>query len=173
MNPRFLICACCFLAAAPLTGIGDEKAKKTKNVEKQVSESGIVMTASMPEESMAGSAVNLRIRIQNKSKNEVIFTVMEKYSDYEDVKLLDAKGRPVPLTQFGALMYGGRRWRVGSSLLWRLGEGEHREDTLNLSRVFDLSEPGQYTLSISAAVAAEKTVKLKIEKLRFKVVEEP
>src|SRR5687767_5127724 len=90
---------CVFLVSF-FFGTAGEKTNKMKTIQKNANEKGLVMTASLSEEAVAGCAIPLAIRLENQSKEEFIFTARGKYQDY-DLKVLDSKGQPIPYTSFG------------------------------------------------------------------------
>lgn len=172
MKPLFLIGACWGLALTSLPGITGENTKQV--IEKKSIQEEIVILAVLPEASVAGNGVSLKIRVENQSKKPVSFTYRSKYWDY-DLRVLDWKGQPVPLTRFGKRAYADSRKEVAGEKL-RLAAGKHVEVTLNVARVFDLTKTGEYTVTISRETAdepkGEKTTNLRIDNLRFKVVSE-
>jgi hypothetical protein len=167
MHWKFAAGICCLVAAASLAMTATEKDGKKPVAEKRVENMDVLMSASVPELSVAGSTINVKIKIENKSKEDIEFRAMGKYWDY-NLKLLDSKGRLVALTKFGKIAYGGSR-DVGSGQMGTLGTGKQMEVTLNLSRIFDLSVGGEYKLNLSRNLNA---IILKIDGLRFKLGEE-
>jgi hypothetical protein len=148
-------------------GAGDVKTSEKKVVQKDV-----VMTTSLPEEVIAGSAFNLKITVQNQSKAQVVGRTMTKYWDF-DLDLVDSKGKPVPFTRFGKMAYGDAR-KEGSGIDIEIAAGESMEVTLNIARVFDLTREGEYTLSLTRELqVAGQGIVLKIEEIKFKVVAGP
>jgi hypothetical protein len=166
MKFRSFVLFSCFFMTFCICRAAGEGAKKMKNVLKTVEQDGLIMAASMPQKSIAGSAVNLKISLRNKRKKEIEFFLRGEYWDY-DLKLVDAVGQPVPLTQYGKLVYGDYRRFGGSSYLLQLGPGKILEATVNVARVFDLTQEGEFFLSISLPVG------VKIEKMPFKMIGEP
>ena len=168
-----LICFSYFFGATsllPLVG-GQEGAPKTIN--KKVVKDDLVMQASMPDTFIAGSAMHVKIRVDSNSKDDIRYFTRTKYLDY-DLELSDYKGKSVPLTRFGKIAYGDYRTAGGSGRIPPLPAGEHIEVTLNIARVFDLTEIGDYTLSISREFwLPNRRLALKITLIKFKVVEEP
>ena len=135
-------------------------------VEKKVVSKGFLFLATLPEQSIAGSAIQLQIKIENQGKEAVRHMSFTKYRDY-DLRLLNAAGEPVGATQFGKSMGGGVSALSGSGIMGWFAPGKEFKETLNLARIFDLTVEGQYTLDVSYGTD------LKIEKLKFKVIEEP
>jgi hypothetical protein len=147
-----------------------EKTATQRDVTKDVT-----MIASVPAVSVAGAAIPLKIKVMNQSKREICNWFHTKYTNL-DLNLLDADGRPVPLTRFGKIAFGDTRG-IGSGIIDRLAPGKETDDTLNLARLFDLTQEGQYTLTIRQRLndlgEANDGIELTIEKMTFKVVEEP
>ena len=162
---------CWLFVAMSFPGAAAEQAKDVKRIEKESSQDQMAIVASVAQESLAGANVNLDIKVKNNSKEDVEFFAKGKYWDF-DLKLSDSKGQSVPLTRFGKIVYGGSR-REGSGLIETLAPGKEMKDTLNVSRVFDLTMEGEYTLTVSLKVAkGEKTIHLLIQKMKFVVLDE-
>jgi hypothetical protein len=160
MRPVFVI-VCSFLVVGQVSG--GKRAIET--VEKKAMQDGIVMIVSLPEHSAAGAGLNLTVTLENQSEMDLSFHFRTKYSMY-DLRVEDHKGEPVPLTRFGKTVQG-RGAREGSGVIARLKPGQRREHTLNLARVFDLTDDGEYTLTVGWPGG-----KLKTEKITFKRVDE-
>jgi hypothetical protein len=166
---------CCFGVAISMSTAAEKKAVAMKIIEEKVIQKDIVMLASMPAASIAGSTIHLKLTVENKSKEDIMYYTRTKYFDY-GLTLVDSKGKSVPLTKLGKIVYGDAR-RFGSRRVEILKAEKSMEVTITLSRVFDLSLEGEYTLTINRVVGdelkADKLIDLKIEKIVFKVDEEP
>lgn len=159
---------CCALVVAH--GYGDsaigEEAKKTRTIEKKVIQKGVMIVASMPEESICGSGVNVKVQVENQSKQDIEFYWVGKYEVY-NLEMHDPMGKAVPLTRFGKIVSAPGRGSGGAALA-TLAAGARKEAVLNLARVFDLTQPGEYTLTVSHVAASQ----VKVEKMKFRIVEE-
>ena len=169
MDRLIVVGVCCLCSFTSLAAVAQEKPAKMKFAQKTVTQNGIEMFACLSAENTAGSAVNLNLAVENKSKEKAEFFSRGKYWDY-DLKVLDSKGRPVPLTLFGKVAYGDARTIGGSGLEEALAPGKQMKETLNIARVFDLSQEGEYTLTVRMRIGKSD---LKIENMTFKVKEEP
>jgi hypothetical protein len=152
-------------------GFAGEATGNLKRIEKTNLQEEIMISASMSDTSVAATAVELKIRIQNKSNEGIEYWSKGKYWDYS-LTLRDSRGQLVPFTQFGKVAQGRAR-REGSGLFGTLGAGNEMNETLNLARVFDLSNTGQYTLSVTwKAGKKDKTIDLTVGQIAFRIVEE-
>jgi hypothetical protein len=159
-------------AATSLHEAASQEINKMKTIQKQATQNKILMVAVISDESIAGSPIKLKIKVENRSKEGVSFHSKGKYWDY-DLKLVDFKGSPVALTGFGNVVYGDARGE-GSGVIKRIAAGKYTEDTLNVARVFDLTQEGDYTLTISLKLRRpNERIELKIEKMKFMIIEEP
>lgn len=174
MKYGFVLLPLCCWTSSPYIAIAGEKPPTVKTIEKKVTEMDVSMVAMVPAESIAGSEVNLKITVENQSKEDVIYYTQTKYWDY-DLSLLNSKGEAVPLTRFGKMAYSNSRGD-GSGAFLSLPAGKDMRVTLNLARVFDLTQEGEYSLSISRKLSGHlkthKTFNLKIEKMTFTIVAE-
>jgi hypothetical protein len=161
------ICLGCLLLAAGVPATAGKKAGVMKTIEKQVVEKDIAMLVSVPERSIVGSAIDVRVKLHNQGKRDVTFFRRMKYWDNE-LQLRDQKGQLIPLTRFGKMAEAVRQGR-SSSVNTTLAAGKDIEITLNLARVCDVSVEGEYTLTIIRELDG---INLKIEGMRFKLLDE-
>ena len=148
------------------------KAQDTKSVESTVEVDSIVLTASIPLRAIAGAAIDLKITVENRSKTEVAFIARGAYWDYE-IQVIDNMRRKVPLTRFGKYIYGDSRGIVEQALYERLKPGERIVSKLNVARLFDLSEDGEYEMEVAFHVQhGKKGTALKLNRVRFQLVSE-
>ena len=167
----------CVISSCPvivvlLCGMLGEQ-QSPKFIEKTVRQNGLLLTVTLPTKAIAGSAVNIKIRLENQSTDLVLYRHTGKYVDY-NLATVDAKGKSVALTQFGKVVYGDARIIGGSGVVNKLQPGKYIESTVNVARVFDLSQDGVYTLGVTAIVKTRgDTIQLKVEKMMLAIEEEP
>ncbi|MCI0682351.1 MAG: hypothetical protein L0Y71_09620 [Gemmataceae bacterium] len=155
---------------------GPGKVKLPKMVEMKTVHERLVMVGAMPEASSAGSEVFVKVDVKNQRNEDMRY--VHRHSSYLDIGLAvhDVHGKAVPLTRFGQWAYGAAR-DGGSASLPLLKPEKQVVVHLNLARVFDLSLPGEYSLSVTWYFVQDQPprngVYLRIEKLRFRIVEEP
>lgn len=137
---------------------------------------GILFSVSAPKEFKAGSPFVLSLKLtNNRVDNITIPTIRSLYDnklfDYQ-LEVKDSKGNLVPSTTFANRWVAKRYLRKWSGTSLR--PGETSETQLNLSLLFDLTGPDEYTLTVSqnvrvGEIPAEKTITLKIESIRFQI----
>jgi hypothetical protein len=80
---------------------------------------------------------------------------------YYKIRVLDSKGAPVPFTKEGDPKANPWLWRgklIGVSL--KPGESLNKNDRLFISKWWDLSKPGEYTVLVEGFdLASRQTVK--------------
>jgi hypothetical protein len=169
MSSHHLVALLSLAVAGPVvaSNAAGKKAEAMKTVEKKVTEKGIGMLASVPEKSVAGAAVDLKITFQNRRQQGIsILAGIITAANFE-LQVLDSKGQPVPLTRFGKQAENIRK--AGSSAApIPVAAGKDQEFHVNLARLFDLTLEGDYTLNVRRVVEG---VSLKIEGLPFSIQE--
>jgi hypothetical protein len=82
-------------------------------------------------------------------------------SNYRQFKVVirNADGQVVPYTAFGKFALGGEESSPGSSVIKQFGNGQILSQQYNLSRLFDLTIPGKYTISVKRTLNEEKQKK--------------
>jgi hypothetical protein len=137
---------------------------------KTVEIKGVSLTASVPQASVAGSTIELKIKVQNNSRETVGYRWYGKYVDYE-LKVVNSKGKAARLTEYGEIAYGPTRGSGSGLAGLQLDPEKHFEVKLHLTAVFDLTMPGDYTLSVRRKIRLSDTLlDLKIENLKFSVL---
>lgn len=120
----------------------------------------------------AGSEVKVQILLKNISNNE-IYVLREKSPSLPEqagftAAVSDAKGMAVAYTNYGDKFYKGEAVTFGSPSYAYLKPGETLEQEMEVSKLFDLSKPGTYTVQVqrkddrSAAVAKSNTISITI-----------
>jgi hypothetical protein len=174
MQFAFMLCACGVFALIHEPGEGAKKIGEPKTLQKEVVEQGVSMVAILPEESVAGSTINLKIKTKNVGNEDLRGFTQGKYWDF-DLGLIDSKGQAVPFTRFGKHAFGFLKPN-GPGVSYKFAKGDEVNVTLNIARVFDLSQPGEYSLTIGRGYSkygkTDKGIAVKIEKMTFKVSEE-
>ena len=156
-----------FIGPVVDSGAAGKKAEDMKTVEKKVTEKDIGMVVSLPEKTVVGAPVDLKITFQNRREKDIrILESVIMAANYE-LQVLDSKGEPVPFSRFGK--QGENIRKAGSSaVVTSLAPGKELEFHLNLARIFDLTLEGDYTLNIRRDMEG---VSLKIEGLPFSIQE--
>ena len=157
------------LVASVVMFCSDVTTEKDKDrVEKRVEEKGVVLLASMPRKVTAGSEANLRITVTNNGQTSLRYK-SDGFGNYSfaTLELSNSKGDAVLYTRFGSVVNDDTR--DGSASVRLLKPGHKIEVNLNLSRLYDLSEPGEYNLRINRSFNGVPSV---IDKLPVRVVDE-
>jgi hypothetical protein len=101
----------------------------------------------------SGSAIEAHIALTNISDQPIEFAATDPLCDYSiEIKSLD--GRPVTKTKnANDASAGCLDHRVASrSILVRLKPGEQWEEDIHLNEIFDLTNPGGYTVQVSRKI---------------------
>jgi len=77
--------------------------------------------------------------------------------DYE-VTVLDDHGEPARYSDYGKKVHGKNSDRSGSIIARVIKPGRALQESADLSRIFDLSKPGNYAVSVKKFDAVSKTV---------------
>src|SRR5207244_940982 len=118
-----------------------------------------------------------KVSLTNNSK-EVFDYEHKRKTRYRQFKIVvrNPDGKVVPYTAFGAFALGGEEDAPGSSVTKQLTKGSVLSHRYNLSRLFDLTIPGKYTISVRRDLNEDKQKKdqISIEVLNVAFnVEEP
>ena len=130
-----------------------------------------VLIAKVPQKSLAGDRLMLSLELRNSGKNTLVFRDVVYAAFTMQVRTQD--GNAVPHTLFGARLAKAED-KQGRKVHIQLAPGEKATVTVNIGRLFDLSERGQYCISIDANVTIMDTpIGLVIEKLAFGIENNP
>ncbi len=136
------------------SAIGDQVKQKEApapaRVKRSMQSQGVDLNVVVDVEYVAGKNADCRIEIRNRSDKTLVYFYGSSYRDFY-MELVDADRRPVPRTRFGSRL-GTRRDRSSGRATRELKAGESRTEDINLARVFDLSVPGKYTLSVKTVL---------------------
>ncbi len=110
--------------------------------------------------------MHLKMTMTNTSDHDLRFTVrvlQAKDLNYApvnarqvDIQLLDSKGHFVPLTPYGRAVRGQCGECGGGGTLGDLRPGESLNEEVDLSREFDITKPGRYTVRAQQLDEASK-----------------
>jgi hypothetical protein len=134
----------------------------------------IEFSIALPKKSLAGNGLDLVVALKNQSKEEVGFYNGTFRS--LSLKMVDAKGAPVNLTRFGERTIGESAAKAeGGRRTIFVAPGKSITETINLARLFDLSVPGDYKVSLKRVLNEDSPLRpvmpLEIKDIAFKVVE--
>jgi hypothetical protein len=153
-----------------LEGAGDKD--KVKTVCKRAEFSGLELEACVPEQSNAGSEIICTVTATNKSKKPITYSkqganVVESHLRHFLWEVKDAQEKVVPTTRYGKMVFEEfdlkfveRALMPGQSI---------KMVTFNLTRVFDLSVAGEYSLTISTRSFGPEGEKISVDAVRFTV----
>ena len=147
----------------PLPGGKDRWATKT------VARNGIELSVEVDRQSFAGGALVIRVTIRNNGKDEP--RVRGSGHRAFAIKVLSQDRTPVPMTRFFQKKLVGEG--TGGKLP-TVTPGTYRSKVYNLSRLFDLTVSGQYSVSVSKkyySLDMSQSTSLEVTDVGFKVRE--
>jgi hypothetical protein len=110
----------------------------------------------------AGAEVKVGVTLTNTSDHQIYLArSMDRVSgeDHAQVEILSENGNPPPETKYRRFLRGedhepgshGQppRPRIGSDISYRINTGKTLEDVIVVSKLYDLSKPGRYTIQVS------------------------
>ena len=142
------------------------------NTVKKALEGVVLFTATIPRESAASGPVSLSLRLKNLGKELLVFD--DSSLDTFLLKVRRKDGAVVPKTRYleDLLKPGkiGRPPDVARKVIIELAPGREAGVTLPLNRFFDLSQDGEYVVSIEARYTVNRIPgKIAIENLPFTI----
>jgi len=164
------------LSTVPMPEAAGEK-KAVKTVCKRAAASGLELEVCVPEQSQVGSEIICTVSVTNMSKNSIEYTWhgsgdFRSYSQFRHffVDIKDSGGKLVPRTRFGKMIAeAGHDSKV---VTYTLKPGASiGAIPFNLTRVFDLSISGEYSIEINGGVLFSLPGKLAVDSVRFSLVE--
>lgn len=126
---------------------------------------------SMPQVIKAESELLLEIVMTNTSEKDISYGIVFGEPPWQEfgIDLRDATGHPVPKTPAG---YRSSLPLVGSAIRVPLAPGEVTHPQIILNRVYDLSQPGEYTVAVRRLDYASE-IDVKSNTLTFRVPPSP
>lgn len=111
----------------------------------------VSVTISTPTASVAvGKPIPLQVQLKNISGHEIRAGEVVGHNQAElnyIVTMLDSKGRPVPPTSYGTAARS-RHVMIISEVAKRLGPGQALAQHTELAKLFEITEPGNYTVRV-------------------------
>src|SRR5579862_10061367 len=97
----------------------------------------------------AGSPVPVSFKFLNSSDHAVTLTDTDPECDYR-ITVIDEQGRPIRLTEVGQTIYKSTTCQgtIIRRNLTTLDPGESEEEIIDAARLFDVTEPGKYTVRV-------------------------
>lgn len=171
---RSLLLVSCLVLTSQADGQPKGKKMDENRATVAVEMRSIEFSVDLPKKSVAGNSLDMIVQLKNQSKEEIGFY----NSTFRSLRLkvIDAKGVPVPLTRYGQRTLGdsdasaeaGRRTKF-------VAPGKSISETVNLARLFDLSVPGEYKVSLKRIVNEDSPIRpvlnLELQDLKFAVIE--
>jgi hypothetical protein len=101
-----------------------------------------------------GDPIYLKVVLKNTGKHPLIFSDRRKGGDEINylISLERVGGKSPRLTERGLALYTPLHWERISELRHELKPGEAIEVTLDLTRIYEIKEPGEYKLQIKRYV---------------------
>jgi hypothetical protein len=110
-----------------------------------------------------GTPIRLDITLKNISAEILHIDKVSEHDDgqaeaYISVEVRNSSGRALPRTDGLTFIKNGKKYTIGKRWLTRMGvdlePNQHLRDYLVLSKLFNLSRPGNYTVSAKAEIRA-------------------
>ena len=141
------------------------KEKKMEMACKRSEVAGLVLEVCAPGKSNAGTALVCAITVTNTAKETVAYLYTTDLRSFV-LEIKDSKGTVVPYSRYGKTVFEGRDLRFIDK---KLEPGNGFTVEYDLSRCFDLSLAGDYSLSAVSRQPLVKGMKISIDSLRFSV----
>jgi hypothetical protein len=111
------------------------------------------VTITRPKVSVSvGSDVKLKVVFVNNTEQDIRYSGAGgpgRGGPGFDIDIRDSGGKPAPETPYGLKMHGkDTSWRGGSVFAGTAHPGDKIEEELILSKEFDMSKPGDYTVQV-------------------------
>ena len=112
---------------------------------------------------LIGMPIRLDITLKNISGETLHIDKVSEHDDgqaeaYISIEVRNSSGRPLPRTDGLTFIKNGKKYTIGKRWLRRsgvdLGPNQELRDFLILSKLFDLRQPGDYTISAKAEIRA-------------------
>ena len=152
----FLRCVAIFAGLFPIVGISKLHGKDAESAfVLQIAPSQNALqpgTASWKK----GEPVFFILTMKNNSEHTLHFALTSPFFNYR-ATVLDSQGKPVPETEFFRKMREGLNNRIesGRNILVVLKSRDTQQDTIELSYLYELANPGEYTVQIERDMPPE------------------
>jgi hypothetical protein len=104
-----------------------------------------------PQTISSGSELRIPLIVTNKS-DDLIYVSKANGGDQAElnyaIEVTDGNGQPAVRTKYGQDLINPNILHTASNLQYPLKPGESIEDLLIVTRIFDLSQPGTYTIQV-------------------------
>lgn len=124
-----------------------------------------------------GSEIHLTVTVANTSNHDVSFGVAPGIAPDQtmsyNIEIRDAQGREAPPTPFLRDLREHPKPTSGSIFGYTLAPGESYEEELVITRLYDLTQPGKYTIKVArsqqpwpnaAAIVKSNTIAIAVSK---------
>jgi hypothetical protein len=149
-----------------------EKVREVKAVSNAVE-----LTVALTEKGVAGEALPITITLRNAGRAVVTYGEVAGIGDYK-LAVKDAEGKAIPVTRYGKWWLetvgggGGERYKY---VIRKLEPGQSMSLSANLTRLYDLTVAGKYTLVVSRKINADnadgQAFTVQTEAIPFEIVE--
>lgn len=172
---RYVLSTIVLIQLLTLLNVVAEVSENIKQIDEQaeraVLKNGVEMTVQVNKNNIVSQPLAMKISLTNLSDETISHGHIRGYDDY-DVVVLDSFGMQVPLTRYGKNCVASKEG--GKLAIADLQPGWMYSITLNLQRLFDLTIPGKYQVSISKRINPFRPLEYVIDvpDLEFFVLEE-
>jgi hypothetical protein len=164
------------VAGGPLSAAPPAGADLRGATEYKVKHKGVLFTVTAPARTVSGDALQVALRLENQGTDTFHLVESDKYADYSiDVRrVVYDQGRPV-YQEVRRTQYGTSHKSAYRSTLVPFGPTQAFATRLTPNWLFDLTAPGEYTLSVTRRVYTDAQKRghfdLVVENIRFRVLE--
>lgn len=161
------------LLSVSLCYADDNERERAMTDGKTVTVGQVSLRVSIAGRCVAGEIISCEISMTNAGKKELSYGHVSDYNDFV-VEIKDTSGATIPLTRFGKATLAGDSGERKKLSTKRLLPGETLMRRYNLSRLFDLSVSGDYTITVSREINENQGsdhIVLKVESMSFKVLD--
>jgi hypothetical protein len=129
---------------------------RMKSVKKEKTKSSLTLSAALPEKCIAGERIEITASLTNQRKTDVVYYGSGPIARDFHVTINDTRGKEIPLTEFGKSVFPKSRPPRISLMEKVLSPGKTDCFTFNLSRLFDLTKAGDYSLHLERDIILDE-----------------
>jgi len=146
--------------------------------QQSVNVSNVVLSVVITNRYIAGDVMPVCVSLKNQSNTDIyFFRGFSACYDSLDINVSNGEGKKIGLTEYGSHTINNMENRLRGGMI-KLAPGEKVSMDMNLSRLIDLTEAGEYFLSIGTVVSRTNNwtnlnISLVVDKFKFAVSSPP